>query len=92
MQDLEAKPAADKTFANFHPFIQHNFTKCVKHDKSMAKSVGKGIANEVKEEEDALLEIYQAAWALGKVVRMMQAAQEKKNEKLMKMFTIIKLN
>ena len=32
-----AKPVADKTFANFRPFIQREFTKRVKHDKTSAK-------------------------------------------------------
>jgi hypothetical protein len=42
----------------------------------MAKSVGKSIANQVKEEEDIPSEADQAAWALAKVASMMQAAKE----------------
>ncbi|KAL7475762.1 hypothetical protein ACHAW6_001664, partial [Cyclotella cf. meneghiniana] len=57
----EAKPVADKTFANFRPFIQREFTKHIKHDKTTAKSVGKGIANQVCKDDDSPSEADQAA-------------------------------
>ncbi|KAL7482009.1 hypothetical protein ACHAW6_007697, partial [Cyclotella cf. meneghiniana] len=66
IHNWEAKPVADKTFTNFHPFIQHKFTKCIKHDKTMAKSVRKGIANQACKNKDSPLEAGQAAWALAK--------------------------
>ncbi|KAL7483889.1 hypothetical protein ACHAW6_009529 [Cyclotella cf. meneghiniana] len=43
-----AKATADKTFSNFCPYIQCKFTKCTKHNKATAKSVGRGIANQIK--------------------------------------------
>ena len=64
-------------------YIQHEFTKRTKHDKATAKSVGRGIANEVKEEADVPSEAEQAAWALAEVANMMQTASEKQMEKMM---------
>ena len=48
IREWKAKPAADQTFDNFRPFIQREFTKKTKHDKTTAKSVGQGIANHTK--------------------------------------------
>ena len=87
IRDWEAKPVADKTFKNFRPFIQREFTKRVKHDKTSAQSVGKGIANQAREDNDTPSEADQAAWALAEVASVMQAAQDKQMEKLMELFT-----
>eukprot|EP00804_Cyclotella_cryptica_P022255 CCRYP_017925-RA/>CCRYP_017925-RA protein AED:0.39 eAED:0.39 QI:0/-1/0/1/-1/1/1/0/386 len=87
IRDWETKPVADKTFKHFRPFIQREFTKRVKHDKTSAKSVGKGIANQAREEDDTPSEADQAAWALAEVASVMQAAQDKQMEKLLELFT-----
>ena len=81
-----AKATADKMFANFHPYIQHEFTKRTKHDKAIAKSVGHGIANQAKEDENVPSNANQAACALTEVASVMQSALEKQMEKLMRMF------
>lgn len=81
-----AKATADKTFANFCPYIQCEFTKRTKHDKATAKSIGFGIANQVKEDENVPSNANQAAWALAEVASVMQSASEKKMENLMEMF------
>ena len=90
IREWKAKPAADQTFDNFRPFIQREFTKKTKHDKTTAKSVGRGIANHAKIEEqtdDVPSDADQAAWALAEVASVMQAASEKQMERLIKMFT-----
>ena len=49
MREWHAKLPADKTFPNFRMYIQTEFTKMVKRNRSTAGSVGKGIANKAKE-------------------------------------------
>jgi len=41
------KPKADQTFANFRIFMQKEFEKHHKQNKTTTKSVGFGIANSV---------------------------------------------
>ncbi len=45
MQEWHAKTPANKTFLNFRVYIQNKYTKQVKHNRSTAGSVRKGIAN-----------------------------------------------
>ncbi len=47
LRDWEAKPKADQTFVNFRVFIQKEFGKQHKQNKTTAKSVGYGIANSI---------------------------------------------
>ncbi len=49
MQEWHAKTLANKTFPNFCVYIQNEYTKQVKRNRSTAGSVGKGIANKATE-------------------------------------------
>ena len=50
MQEWHARLPAKKSFSQFHVYIQNEYTKQVKRNRSTAGSVGKGIANTVTEE------------------------------------------
>ncbi len=49
--DWEAKPNANQMFVNFHVFIQKEFGKHHKQNKTTAKSVGHSIANSITNKE-----------------------------------------
>ena len=51
LRDWEAKPKADQTFVNFRVFIQKEFGKQHKQNKTTAKSVGYGIVNSITDKE-----------------------------------------
>lgn len=86
IREWNAKATANKTFADFCPYIKREFMKRTKHDKVTAKSVGRGIANQAKEDENIPSTADQATWALAEVASVMQSASEKQMEKLMEMF------
>ncbi|KAL7482484.1 hypothetical protein ACHAW6_008159 [Cyclotella cf. meneghiniana] len=69
IHDWEAKPAHNKMFTNFRPFIQREFTN----------PLGKAFFNQAQE-KDSPSEADQAAWALAEVASIMQAALEKQME------------
>ena len=50
MREWHAKTAADKTFPRFRVYIQNEYTKQVKRNRSTAGSVKKGITNKATEE------------------------------------------
>ena len=56
LRDWESKPKADQTFANFRVFIQKEFGKQHKHNKTTSKSVGYGIANSAELDQIKQLE------------------------------------
>ena len=47
----QAKPKADQTFVNFRVFVQKEFGKHNKQNKTTAKFVGHGIANSITDKE-----------------------------------------
>jgi hypothetical protein len=47
----EAKPKSDQIFVNFRVFMQKEFGKHSKQNKTTAKSVGHGIANSITDKE-----------------------------------------
>jgi hypothetical protein len=51
MREWHAKLLADKTFPDFQVYIQIEFTKMVKRNRSTTGSVGKGIANKATEDK-----------------------------------------
>ena len=51
LRDWEAKSKADQTFVNFCVFIQKEFGKQHKQNKTTAKLVGYGIANSITNKE-----------------------------------------
>jgi hypothetical protein len=61
MQEWHAKTAADKTFPRISVYIQNEYTKQVKRNRTTAGSVKKGIANKATEEN--LLEPRLKPWS-----------------------------
>ncbi len=51
LHNWEAKPKSDQTFVNFRVFVQKEFGKHNKQNKTTAKSVGHGIANSITDKE-----------------------------------------
>jgi hypothetical protein len=49
MREWHAKMLANKTFPNFCVYIQNEYTNQVKHNRSTAGSIGKGITNKAME-------------------------------------------
>ncbi len=47
LREWEVKPTADQTFTYFRIFMQKEFGKHHKQNKTIAKSVGYGIANSI---------------------------------------------
>eukprot|EP00804_Cyclotella_cryptica_P025159 CCRYP_013002-RA/>CCRYP_013002-RA protein AED:0.40 eAED:0.39 QI:0/0/0/1/1/1/2/0/274 len=85
------KPTADKTFANFHPFITIEFTKRNK-SQNTAKNAGFGIANAataLQEQQIQQLQLNQAAesaLAYAALAKAMKDSQKESMENMMKMF------
>ena len=87
LNTFKSKPTPDQFFANFRLFIIAEFSKHHKNDKTRAKSVGFGIANQAIEQENKLTdkEAHEAemALALGEIVQNVQATSNKKMEAFM---------
>ena len=87
LKAFKLKLIADQMFANFRTFIVAEYSKHFKNDRTKAKSMGFGIANQaitaqqqLSEEEARKAEM---ALALNKIVQNVQAASDKKMEALM---------
>jgi hypothetical protein len=73
LRDWEAKPKADQTFANFRVFIQKEFGKQHKQNKTTAKSVGHGIANSITDKEiDQIEQLEAQALMIAKLANSMK--------------------
>jgi hypothetical protein len=67
--------------------MQKAFANQKKHDKTTAKSAGRGIANSATDERlDKVDEAEAAALAIAEVAMVMQSNQEKQFEQIMKLF------
>jgi hypothetical protein len=79
MREWHAKLSADKTFPNFRVYIQTEFTKMVKRNRSTTGSVGNGIANKATEEKISDAEAQ--AMVIAEVANVLQAqnAEQMKN-------------
>jgi hypothetical protein len=84
MQEWHAKLSADKTFPNFRVYIQTEFTKMVKRNRSTAGSVGKGIANKATEEKISDAEAQ--AMVIAEVANVLQAQNAEQMKNMMTMF------
>jgi len=84
IREWHAKLSANKTFPNFHVYIQTEFTKMVKWNRSTAGSVGKGIANKATEEKfsDAKAQ----AMVIAEVANVLQAQNAEQMMNMMTMF------
>ena len=84
MREWHAKLSADKTFPNFRVYIQIEFTKMVKRNRSTARSVGKGIAN--KATEDKISDAEAQAMVIAEVANVLQAQNAEQMKNMMAMF------
>ena len=87
LRDWEAKPKADQTFANFRVFIQKEFGKQHKQNKTTAKSVGFGIANSVTDKDVEQLDQLEAqALLIAELANSMQEQSQKQFKEMMELF------
>ena len=84
MREWHAKLSVDKTFPNFRVYIQTEFTKMIKRNRSTAGSVGKGIAN--KATEDKLSDAEAQAMVIAEVANVLQAQNAEQMKTMMTMF------
>ena len=80
MREWHAKLSADKTFPNFRVYIQIEFTKMVKRNRS----TGKGIANKATEEKISDAEAQ--AMVIVEVANVLQAQNTEQMKNMMAMF------
>mgnify|MGYP006143926759 CR=1 FL=1 len=84
MREWHAKLSANKTFPNFRVYIQTEFTKMVKRNRSTAGSVGKGIAN--KEMEEKFSDAEAQVMVIAEVANVLQAQNAEQMKQMMTMF------
>jgi len=84
MREWHAKVAADKTFPKFRVYIQNEYTKQVKRNRSTAGSIGKGIAN--KAMEDKFSDDEAQAMVIAEVANVLQAQTVEQMKNMMAMF------
>jgi len=84
MHEWHAKLSANKTFPNFHVYIQMEITKMVKRNRSTAGSMGKGIVNKATEEK--LSDAKAQAMVIAEVVNVLQAQNAEQMKNMMTMF------
>ena len=84
MREWHAKLTADKTFPKFRVYIQVEFTKMVKRNRSTAGSVGKGIAN--KAMEDKISDAEAQAMVIAEVANVLQEQNAEQMKTMMTMF------
>ena len=84
MREWHAKAAADKTFPRFRVYIQNEYTKQVKRNRSTAGSVKKGIAN--KATEEIFSDAEAQAMVIAEVANVLQAQNAEQMKNMMAMF------
>jgi hypothetical protein len=81
------KPTADQTFANFRIFMQKDFGKHHKQNKTTAKLVGYSIANSITDKEVNQIEQLEAqVLMIAELVNSMQEQSQKQFNEMMEMF------
>jgi DNA repair exonuclease SbcCD ATPase subunit len=81
MREWHAKLSTDKTFPNFCVYIQNEYTKMVKRNRSTAGAIGKGIANKATEEKFSA-----QAMVIAEVANVLQAQNAEQMKNMMAMF------
>ncbi len=84
MRKWHAKPTTDKTSPNFRVYIQNEYTKQVKRNRSTAGSVGKGIANAAA--EDKLSDAEAQALVIAEVANVLKEQNDQQMKTMMGMF------
>eukprot|EP00804_Cyclotella_cryptica_P022210 CCRYP_017948-RB/>CCRYP_017948-RB protein AED:0.43 eAED:0.43 QI:0/0/0/1/0/0/2/0/229 len=83
-----AKPRVDRTFTNFRVFMQQEYSKHHKQNKSTAVSVGRGIANSITHKPDVQIDHLEAqAILLAEVANSIQETSQKQFKEMMELFT-----
>ena len=87
LREWETKPRADQTFVNFRVFVQKEFGKHNKQNKTTAKSVGHGIANSITDKEIEQIEQLEAqALFVAELANSMQEQSQKQFKEMMELF------
>eukprot|EP00804_Cyclotella_cryptica_P002311 CCRYP_004047-RB/>CCRYP_004047-RB protein AED:0.40 eAED:0.39 QI:0/0/0/1/0/0/2/0/349 len=87
LREWQAKPRADRTFANFCVFMQQEYGKHHKQNKSTAASVGRGIANSITHKPDGQIDHLEAqAILLAEVANSIQETSQKQFKEMMELF------
>ena len=81
--EFDTKPTADKTFANFCPFIINEYAKCTKA-RNTAKSVGFHVAN-VARKATLMEEAAEQSLAYAAIANVLKEGQNEQMEKMMNM-------
>jgi hypothetical protein len=85
--EWEVKPTADQTFANFRIFMQKEFGKHHKQNKTTAKLVGYGIANSITNNAvDQINYLEAQTLIIAKLANSMQEQSQKQFKEMMEMF------
>ncbi len=79
MREWHAKLLTDKTFPNIRVYIQNEYSKMVKWNRSTAGAVGKGIANKATEEKFSDAEAQ--AMVIAEVANVLQAQNAEQMKK-----------
>jgi hypothetical protein len=83
----EVKPTADRTFANFRIFMQKEFGKHHKQNKTTAKLVRYSIANSITDKEvNQIKQLEAQALMIAKLANSMQEQSQKQFKEMMEMF------
>ena len=87
LREWEVAPTADQTFANFRIFMQKEFGKHHKQNKTTAKSVGYGIANSITDNAvDQIDHLEAQTLIIAKFANSMQEQSQKQFKEMMEMF------
>ncbi len=87
LREWEVKPAADQTIANFRIFMQKEFSKHHKQNKTTAKLVGYGIANSITDKEvDQIEQLEALALMIAELANSIQEQSQKQFKEMMELF------
>ena len=87
LREWDATPATNKTFANFRVFMQKEYGKCHKQNKSTASSVGHGIANTLTEKEvDQFTHLEAQAMIFAEVANSINEKSAQQFKEMMELF------
>jgi len=87
LREWEVKPKADQTFANFRIFMQKEFGKHHKQNKTTAKAVGYGIANTLTDNSIERMDHLEAqALMIAELANSMREESQKQFKEMMELF------
>jgi hypothetical protein len=87
LREWDVKPKLDQTFANFRIFMQKEFRKHHKQNKTTARLVRYGIANSITKKEVEKIEHLKAqALMIAEIVNNMQEQSQKQFKEILDLF------